>query len=76
MTKKTYTKINLLDKVSDAISRASGDTKVILCSILLRLQLGIKAESLIELYENNTITETQLIKGIYEIDRAYYGQKV
>ena len=76
MTKMDYTKIDLLDKLSDAISRASGNTKVILCSVLLRLQLGIKAESLIELYDNNKITELQLIKGIYEIDRAYYGQKV
>lgn len=76
MTKMNYTKIDLLDKLSDAISRASGNTKVILCSVLLRLQLGIKAESLIELYDNNKITELQLIKGIYEIDRAYYGQKV
>ena len=76
MTRMDYTKIDLLDKLSDAISRASGNTKVILCSVLLRLQLGIKAESLIELYDNNKITELQLIKGIYEIDRAYYGQKV
>ena len=75
MTRTDYTKIDLLDKLSDAISRASGNTKVILCSVLLRLQLGIKAESLIELYDNNEITELQLIKGIYEIDRAYYGQK-